>query len=103
MHHSSEPSKLKAQALVSELLELNVHAACFQADLSTYEATKQLYDEVVASLGHPDILFGNHGATIKTIGPLGDIGSISPEMFEQTWRLNTGTNFYVSYTKLVGL
>lgn len=55
-----------------------------------------MYDAVVTTLGHPDILFGNHGAAMKVIGPLGDIKDISPELFEQTWRLNTGTNYYVS-------
>lgn len=95
MHHSSESSKAKADALVAELKHTGVDAAPFQADLSTYEATKKMYDEVVQTLGNPDILFGNHGAAFKHIGPNGDIADISPEMFEQTWRLNTGTNFYV--------
>ena len=96
MHHSNAASKPKADELVSELSKLGVRAAPFQADLSTYEETKKMYDEVVKTLGHPDILFGNHGAAMKVIGPLGDIRDISPELFEQTWRLNTGTNYYVS-------
>ncbi|THG95528.1 hypothetical protein EW026_g6144 [Hermanssonia centrifuga] len=97
VHHSSDASKSKAQDLIAELTQHEgVRAAAFQADLSTYENTKSLYDEVVKRLGHPDILFGNHGATKKTIGPTGDIGDISPELFEETWKLNTGTNFYLA-------
>ncbi|PSR73179.1 hypothetical protein PHLCEN_2v10956 [Hermanssonia centrifuga] len=97
VHHSSDASKSKAQDLIAELTQHEgVRAAAFQADLSTYENTKSLYDDVVKRLGHPDILFGNHGATKKTIGPTGDIGDISPELFEETWKLNTGTNFYLS-------
>ncbi|KAJ3535678.1 hypothetical protein NM688_g6942 [Phlebia brevispora] len=96
VHHSSTASKQKAEDLTAELTKLGVRAAPFQADLSTYENTKKLYDEVVATLGQPDVLFGNHGAAVKTIGPRGDIGTISPELFEETWRLNTGTNFYLA-------
>lgn len=96
VHHSSESSKAKADALVAELTKHDgVKAAAFQADLSTYEATKTLFDEVVARLGNPDILFGNHGAAFSKIGPTGDIRDISPQEFEETWRLNTGTNYYL--------
>lgn len=96
VHHSSDASKANADALVSELTKSDgVRAAAFQADLSSYEQAKRLHEEVVQRLGHPDIFFGNHGATAKTIGPSGDIQDISPEVFEQTWRLNTGTNYYV--------
>ncbi|KAI0074705.1 3-oxoacyl-reductase [Panus rudis PR-1116 ss-1] len=93
VHHSSEESKPKADQLVSELTLLGVKAAAFQADLSTYAGADALYNAVVKDFGHPDILFSNHGATGKVIGPNGDIGDITPEMFEQIWRLNAGTAF----------
>lgn len=96
MHHSSAASAPTAHALVSELTHLGVRAAAFAADLSTYAAAKALHAAVVAALGPPDVFFGNHGAAFATIGPRGDVGDVSPEMFEQTWRLNTGTNFNVS-------
>lgn len=97
VHHSSEASKDKADDLVAELTKLEgVRAAAFRADLSSFDQAKALYDQVVTTLGSPDILFGNHGATFKTIGPTGDIQDISFEMFEETWRLNTGTNYYLA-------
>ena len=96
VHHSSDTSKAKADALVTELKGLGVRAAPFKADLSTYEATKKLYDEVVKTLGHPDVLLGNHGVSTKHIGPAGNVEDVSFEEFEQTWRTNTGTNYYVS-------
>lgn len=42
-----------------------------------------------------DVLFVNHGATGRVIGPNGDIQKISPEMFEKSWRLHTGSTFRV--------
>ena len=98
VHHSSEASKPKANEIVAELKGLGIRAAPFQADLSTYEATKKLFDDVVETLGHPDILLGNHGASMKHIGPTGNVEDVSPELFEETWRVNTGTNYYVSRT-----
>lgn len=80
---------------MEELTALGVKAKTFQADLSTYAGTDELYKQVVDELGQPDILFSNHGATGKTIGPNGNIEDISVEMFEDIWRLNAGTPFRV--------
>ena len=95
VHHSSSSSKPKADALVTELTDSGVQAKAFEADLSTYDATDALYKQVISDLGHPDILFSNHGATGKVIGPNGNIEDISVEMFEDIWRLNAGTHFRV--------
>ncbi|KAL1947103.1 hypothetical protein VTO73DRAFT_14064 [Trametes versicolor] len=98
VHHSSANSKAKADALVTELAKLapGVKAAAFQADLSTYEAARRLHDEVVNVLGHPDILFVNHGVTGPRIGPQGDIQDVSPEVFEEIWRTNNGTGYILT-------
>ncbi len=101
IHYASDTSKVKAEALIEELTHIShpdnvaVRASAFQADLSSYDNAKTLHDEVVNALGHPDIFFGNHGVAGNTIGPNGDVADISPQMFEETWRTNTGTNFYV--------
>lgn len=99
VNHRSEASKRKAEELIAQITTDDgpscVRAMAFQADLSSYENAKTLYDEVVARMGHPDIFFGNHGATVKTVGATGNIEDISPEIFEETWRTNTGTTFYV--------
>ncbi|KAK7679625.1 hypothetical protein QCA50_017337 [Cerrena zonata] len=93
VHHSSSSSKQTADTLVDEVTELGVRAKAFEADLSTYAATDNLYNQVISELGHPDILFSNHGATGKVIGPNGNIEDISVEMFEDIWRVNAGTHF----------
>ena len=97
MHHSSERSKAKADTLVSELLSLapGVRAAAFEADLSTYDNARKLCDRVVEVLGHPDILFSNHGVTGPRIGPDGDMQDVTAESFEEIWRTNTGTGYVV--------
>lgn len=71
-------------------------AAAFQADLSNYDMVKRLHKEVVDKMGHPDILFNNAGITNKVIGPSGDIGDVSVEDFEATWRTNTGSSYLVN-------
>ncbi|KAI0648532.1 3-oxoacyl-reductase [Trametes meyenii] len=98
VHHSSETSKDKANALVAELVALapGVKAAAFQADLSDYDNARKLCDDVVKILGHPDILFSNHGVTGPRIGPEGDIRDVSAEAFEETWRTNNGTGYVLA-------
>lgn len=73
-----------ARSLVLELISLSVRADAFQADLSTYDGVNALHADVVKKLGPPDVLFCNAGATLKTIGPQGDILDVSPEEFERT-------------------
>lgn len=46
-------------------------------------------------MGNIDILYCNSGILAKTIGPLGDIQQIPIEMFEDTWRINTGIHILV--------
>ena len=94
VHYNS--AEEKAAELVSQLHALpGVKAAAFQGDLSDYDNVRKLHREVVATLGHPDILFNNSGSTGRIIGPQGDIESISIQEFEDIWRLNTGSSFLV--------
>lgn len=87
----------------------------FKADLSTYDGAKQLHKQarnvvarggdsglnsrtqVVEQMGHPDVLFNNAGAAIKTLDKAkGEgIGDVDAETFEKTWRVNCGTAFEV--------
>ncbi|TCD62513.1 hypothetical protein EIP91_006787 [Steccherinum ochraceum] len=95
VHHSSKSSKSIADNLVSELPQLasGVRAHAFQADLSSYEAAEKLHAEVVKTLGHPDILFANHGTTGLKIGPMGNIQDVSLDLFEELWKLHAGISF----------
>ncbi|KAI1785615.1 3-oxoacyl-reductase, partial [Ganoderma leucocontextum] len=98
LHHSSAKSKAKADALIAGLVKLapGVRAAAFEADLSTYENARKLCDQVVEVLGHPDILFSNHGVTGPKIGPQGDMQEVSAEAFEEIWRTNAGTGYVLA-------
>ncbi|KAF8586880.1 NAD-binding protein [Ramaria rubella] len=93
-----------ANSLVKELKSHGVDAvafkatgfAIFSADLSTYEATRALHHAVTEFMGAPDILFCNSGILGKTIGPKGDIQDIPVELFEETWRTNTGVHYLLT-------
>jgi len=76
--------------------DASVRAVTFQADLSDYDSVRRLHAQVVETMGHPDILFNNAGATIKTIGRMGSIQDVSVEEFETTWRLNTGSSYLLT-------
>lgn len=56
--------------------------------------TRRLHREVTASMGDPSILFNNAGVTIKH--GVRDVGEVSIEDFERTWRSNCGSAFLLS-------
>ncbi|KIK54769.1 hypothetical protein GYMLUDRAFT_48464 [Collybiopsis luxurians FD-317 M1] len=96
VHYNS--AKDKAQSLSKSLQEISsdVRVDIFQADLSDYDGVRQLYNQVVQTMGHPDILFNNAGALIKTIGRMGNMQDVSIEEFEKTWKLNAGSSYLLT-------
>jgi 3-oxoacyl-[acyl-carrier protein] reductase len=84
-----------AESLVRELEGHGVKAHAFQADLSSYESTRNLHAAVVKELGHPSVLFNNAGLTMGKSG-VKDISEVTVEEFEQTWRANCGTAFLLT-------
>lgn len=85
----------KAESLVSTLQGKGVRAQSFQADLSSYDETRRLHEEVVKSMGNPTILFNNAGLTLGKSG-IKDISEISVEDFEITWRANCATSYLLT-------
>jgi len=87
----------RATALVNDLTAAGVRAAAFQADLGDYAAARKLHADIVATLGHPDILYLNAAMGGTSLGPgLGKIDGISIEEFETVWRTNTGSSFLLT-------
>lgn len=84
-----------AKELVEKLKDMKVQAKAFQADLSSYDATRRLHKEVLDSMGNPTILFNNAGLTGGKSG-VKDINEITIEDFEATWRANCGTAFLLT-------
>jgi len=101
IHYNALSSKEKADKLIPDLTALappgvQPRFAAFQADLSKYDEARRLHAEVVNVLGNPNVLFANHGVAGPTIGGNGDIRDVSPEIFEEVWRTNTGTSFLLA-------
>ncbi|KAJ3565516.1 hypothetical protein NP233_g7584 [Leucocoprinus birnbaumii] len=95
VHYNS--AEAKANELIGEVEKFEgVKAVGFQADLSSYDGVRKLYEDVVRVMGHPDVLFNNAGVLGGTIGPNGNIQDVSVETFENTWRTNTGTAYLLT-------
>ena len=94
IHYNSASPEL-VSALCDELRTFGVKAEAFQADLSDYDGARKLHREVIEKMGNPDVLFNNAGIMGKFLGLEGSIYDITPELFERTWRTNTGTHFLV--------
>ncbi|ETN39934.1 uncharacterized protein HMPREF1541_06161 [Cyphellophora europaea CBS 101466] len=96
-------AKDDAEVLVQELTEqYQVRAACFQADLGDYDAVHRLHASVVATLGHPNILFLNAGTTGGVSG-VKNLTEVPFDVFEQTWRINCGSNILLTQLCLPAL
>lgn len=69
-------------------LGAEVHAAggnvaAFPADVGVAEQIAAAFDKIRRELGEPEVLIYNAGA-----GPFGSIAEVSPEQFENCWRIN---------------
>ncbi|CCM00140.1 uncharacterized protein FIBRA_02167 [Fibroporia radiculosa] len=101
IHYNAASSKAKAETLMGQLQTLappgvTPRFASFQADLSSYDEARRLHADVVQTLGNPDILYSNHGVAGPVIGPEGNIKDIPIDVFEETWRTNTGTSYLLA-------
>ncbi|PPQ93894.1 hypothetical protein CVT25_007807 [Psilocybe cyanescens] len=95
VHYNS--AKSKADALIDELRKIpGVKAIAFQAEMGDFDQVRKLHADVVEQMGHPDVLFNNAGRTNSVIGMYGDIGSISIDEFEKTWRVNTASSYLLT-------
>jgi len=62
----------------------------FQADMGSYNAVRKLHEDVTDAFNKVDVLFNNAGATLGHQG-VASLADVSIDIFEQTWRVNTGS------------
>ena len=89
---ASDETRLGLQSALHAALPTNQSARIqfFQADMSDFAQVRSLHASVVHSLGHPSILFNNAGSTCGISAPQ-NLASIPFDIFEQSWRINTGS------------
>lgn len=81
-------------SLQKELDDLGVQSETFQGDLSSYDDVRELHKGVVDKLGHPSILFNNHGFAKPS--RVKSIEEVAIEDFEYTWRANCGSAYLLT-------
>ncbi|GBE83511.1 hypothetical protein SCP_0505620 [Sparassis crispa] len=99
VHYQAASSHAKADTLISDLKAIassDARFAIFQTDLSNYDEVRRLHAEVVQQIGHPDILFANHGIAGPKVGPLGNINDMPMKVFEEMWWTNTGMSYMLA-------
>ena len=83
-------SKIKA---ASPTPDIQVHF--FQADLGNYDSVRKLHEDVTDTFNKVDVLFNNAGSTGGHTG-VQNLAEIPIDVFEQTWRINTGSAILLS-------
>lgn len=93
---ASEATRDELSTAVKDAAGSSPMRVCFyQADMGNYDAVRELEHKVVAELGHIDVLFNNAGTT----GGQGQVQSLNDvpfDVFESTWRINTGSAILLS-------
>jgi NAD(P)-dependent dehydrogenase (short-subunit alcohol dehydrogenase family) len=73
----------RKRSTVAALEKALPSAKGFECDVGEPEAVKRTFSRIRSEMGEIDVLIFNAGS-----GVFGDIGSITPEQFEQAWRVN---------------
>ena len=89
IHYNSDASKADADATVAAVKAAGVEAAAFQADLTTAGAVEQLFNNVVAAIGKPDIAINTVGKVLKK--PILDI---SEAEYDEMSAVNAKSAFF---------
>lgn len=89
IHYNGATSKAEADATVAAVKAAGAKAASFQADLTTATAVEQLFADVVAALGKPDIAINTVGKVLKK--PILDI---SEAEYDEMSAVNAKSAFF---------
>ena len=65
IHYNSAASRAEAEATVAAVQAVGAQAVAFQADLTSASAMEQLFTDVVAVIGRPDIAINTVGKVLK--------------------------------------
>lgn len=97
LHYNSASSTVQDEVLakVRDAAPHPIDVHFFQADLGSFDAVRALHAAVVERLSHPDILFNNAG-TMGGISRPQSLAEVSMEVFESSWRVNTGSGILLT-------
>jgi len=106
LHYNSASKETQDELLASVKAatpsgaDIKVHL--FQADLGDYTSVRQLHKDVTSTLGKVDVLFNNAGATCNHTR-IQNLADVPIDIFEQTWRINTGSGILLAQLCLPGM
>ncbi|KAK4502355.1 hypothetical protein PRZ48_005780 [Zasmidium cellare] len=97
LHYNSanEEARHKLLYAINDVVSAVIDVALFQADLSSYDGVRRLHREVTEQFSGVDVLFSNAGAS-GGISGVSSLADVPIDVFEQTWRVNTGSSILLA-------
>lgn len=89
IHYNSDETKAAAEETVAAVRATGAEAVAFQADLTKAAAMEKLFNDVVASVGRPDIAINTVGMVVKQ-----PIMEVTEAVFDQSCAVNVKTAFF---------
>lgn len=80
-----------AEEVVSEIRAMGRKAVAIQADISSYDDIKRMFDEAEQALGKLDIVISNSGTEC-----FASLEETTPELYDRVMNLNTRGQFFVA-------
>ncbi|NAW66602.1 SDR family oxidoreductase [Photobacterium halotolerans] len=89
IHYNSDETQAAAEETIAAVRATGAEAVAFQADLTKAAAMEKLFNDVVASVGRPDIAINTVGMVVKQ-----PIMEVTEAVFDQSCAVNVKTAFF---------
>lgn len=90
--------KDEAEEVVQEILGRKKDCIKIQADISSWDAVQEMYNQAIKRFGHIDVLINNAGISSYNL-----LQDIEPEVWQETFAVNVHGAFYCTKLVLPGM
>jgi len=95
LHYNAANEDTRSALSANIATNTGIQPHFFQADISSYDAVRKLYADVIKAMGAVDVLFNNAGSVGGHSGAK-SLADIPMGVFEETYRVNAGSGILLT-------